>query len=57
MNSLKKIGITIMTVGAILSLYNLYKDFSIFNNYGFYILIVGLIVSMIPLFQKKTNKG
>lgn len=56
MNLLKKIEILIMLVGAVLSLYNLYKDVSVLNNYGYYVLIVGLIISFSANFIQKKNK-
>ena len=53
MSLLKKIGIVIMIVGAVLSLYNLYKDLSIYNNYAFYFLLIGFLISVISIFIRK----
>lgn len=55
MSLLKKTGAIIMMIGAVLSLYNLYKDLTIYNNYAFYILLVGLLISATSLFMEKRN--
>ncbi|MFD2908146.1 hypothetical protein ACFSX9_05295 [Flavobacterium ardleyense] len=53
MNSLKKIGVTVMVIGAALALYNMYHNVSVFTNYAFYIVIIGMILTIIPTFMNK----
>ncbi|WP_322550331.1 hypothetical protein [Flavobacterium psychraquaticum] len=55
MNSLKKIGVTVMVIGAALALYNMYNNVSVYTNYAFYIVIIGMILTVLPTFLNKSK--